>query len=239
MQNSKKDKAQSQKLNFHNAGKKATSTSFQGSLPKGPVMGAKAESLIDMESQTVNNSAIGSSITLKKGSSKALSKESKKEKKDGAGSKRGGSARPVQPANSGIIMGSSHGITSQVPPKDGVKSGSNPPKSKSTRGESPLVKNAGANNFNVTNAKKILYYTTFYSAERYGYDWKTGMGWRPFQDCPVSNCYFTKNKNMLGGSVAKFDALIFMMRSSNLMDENNKYAISSSTLSETECITSF
>jgi len=60
-------------------------------------MGGKAESLIDMESQTVNNSAItaGSSITLKKGSAKMVSKDSKKEKKEGPQSKRGGSARPV------------------------------------------------------------------------------------------------------------------------------------------------
>jgi hypothetical protein len=41
--------------------------------------------------------------------------------------KRGGSARPLQNKGTGITMGASHGITSQVPPKDGPK----PPKPKS------------------------------------------------------------------------------------------------------------
>ena len=56
--------------------------------------------------------------------------------------KRGGSARPVQDKQNGIIMGSSHGITSQVPPKDGGKAGASSfsSKTKTGRGESPMIK---------------------------------------------------------------------------------------------------
>lgn len=58
--------------------------------------------------------------------------------------KRGGSARPVSNKQNGIIMGSGHGITSQVAPKDGgpakaMTGGTIGKTSKSTRGESPTV----------------------------------------------------------------------------------------------------
>ena len=53
---------------------------------------------------------------------------------------RGGSARPVNKNNPGIIQGSSHGITTQVPPKSaGIIGGS-----QKKRGESPVIK---TNNF--------------------------------------------------------------------------------------------
>lgn len=55
--------------------------------------------------------------------------------------KRGGSARPIQNKQTGIIMGSAHGSTTQVPPKQ--VSGQKPTLGKvvkSTRGESPIVK---------------------------------------------------------------------------------------------------
>lgn len=62
--------------------------------------------------------------------------------------KRGGSARPIQ-GKGGIIMGSSHGITTQVPPKNigssMIPKDDGPPSSsvgtqKNKRGESPMIK---------------------------------------------------------------------------------------------------
>ncbi len=74
----------------------------------------------------------------------------------------------------------------------------------------------------MTTAKKILFYTTFYR----GTEWPNfGEGHQPFLDakCPVSNCYLTYDKQLLG-SVAKFDALLFNLWFSNIWQhwDNNK-----------------
>ena len=92
--------------------------------PKGPTIGSKPD-VVRGDNQDVKN------VVTKK---KIITKDPLP--------KRGGSARPLSNSKgtNGITMGASHGITSQVPPKDGPK----PPKPKSVRGESPLVKN---NNF--------------------------------------------------------------------------------------------
>ena len=108
------------------------------------------------DNQAVNCSGITntSAHSKKGGFSQKFSKDSVKYAKDKAptresaghqvsgAQKRGGSARPLQNKQNGIIMGSSHGITSQVPPKDGGKPGSTNfiMKAKANRGESPIVK---------------------------------------------------------------------------------------------------
>ena len=108
------------------------------SATKGPTIGGKSENLVhNGDNQAVNCSGItNTSVPSKKGGfSQKFSKDSVKYAKDKApardaaghpvvaAQKRGGSARPLQNKQHGIIMGSSHGITSQVPPKDGGKPG--------------------------------------------------------------------------------------------------------------------
>lgn len=125
-------------------------------ITKGPTIGGKSENLVhNGDNQAVNYSGTTNASHSKKGGfSQKFSKDSVKYAKDKGPNrdssnpslvgpqKRGGSARPIQNKQNGIIMGSSHGITSQVPPKDGGKHGSTNfiVKQKNNRGESPVVK---------------------------------------------------------------------------------------------------
>ena len=51
---------------------------------------------------------------------------------------------------------------------------------------------------NFGRLKKILFFTNFFTTS----DWEFGFGQQPFIDyqCPVSNCYTTNNKTLLGKS---------------------------------------
>ena len=63
---------------------------------------------------------------------------------------------------------------------------------------------------NITNLKKILFYTPYF----YMKDWGFGFGQEPFKRCPVSNCYTTNNRNLLN-SISDFDAVFFHIRDMN------------------------
>ena len=60
--------------------------------------------------------------------------------------------------------------------------------------------------YNFDTAKKILYFNDFYE----NIDWNFGLGHAPFvdRDCPVSNCYVTNDRSVVG-SLAEFDAILF------------------------------
>ncbi len=60
--------------------------------------------------------------------------------------------------------------------------------------------------FDFASAKKILYFTSYYDMR----DFEFGFGHAPFvrHGCPVSNCYATNNRSLLG-SIGDFDAVLF------------------------------
>ncbi len=75
-------------------------------------------------------------------------------------------------------------------------------------------------NYTFAGAKKVLFYSTFYGQ---GQRWRMGEGRVPFikAKCPVDNCYFTSDRSLMS-NLADYDALVFMMRSKNLLDQQNK-----------------
>ena len=56
-----------------------------------------------------------------------------------------------------------------------------------------------------TDLKYILLYTSFFRSTSWYLD---ELGQQPFADCPVKNCYLTKDHNQLS-NVSMFDAILF------------------------------
>ena len=62
-----------------------------------------------------------------------------------------------------------------------------------------------------TDLKYILLYTTFFESTTWYLD---DLGHEPFTNCPVKNCYLTKDHNELS-NVNKFDAILFHIHNMN------------------------
>ena len=70
----------------------------------------------------------------------------------------------------------------------------------------PLHQNPHYEDFTFSASKKILYFNNYFDH----LDWNFGFGHGPFVKfgCPVTNCYVTNNRDLVG-SMAKFDAILF------------------------------
>ena len=77
-------------------------------------------------------------------------------------------------------------------------------------------------NTNMSNVKHTLLFTKFF-----GKDWPLQMGSATFEECPVSNCVITKDRQYLS-SISEFDAILFhykdidMLKTSQLPNQKHR-----------------